>query len=115
MKLTDLDPRWLIADGRRVGFVFISPTQRPRADGTKQPVPWRQSCFVQPTKASEQEELFDAMFGWAHLVQGCNQQCGWTIEGGSENANFETISVTPSLDGSPGGLWHGYITNGEIK
>lgn len=26
MKLADLDPRWLVADGRRIGFIFRSPT-----------------------------------------------------------------------------------------
>lgn len=49
-----------------------------------------------------------------HGVQGCKQGTHWAIAGGIENAAFETLTVTPSLDGSPGGNWHGFITNGEI-
>lgn len=117
MRLTDLDPRWLLKDGRRVGFVFISPTQdRPaRHDGSKSP-PWRQSCFPQPTPHDVQRAIFEEMFADDDFtIQGCNPACGWKIEGGIENATFETMTVTPSLDGSAGGLWHGFITNGEIR
>ena len=53
----------------------------------------------------------DGDFMWA---QYCNQASGWTVAGGIENATFDTMTVTPSLDGSAGGLWHGFITNGEI-
>lgn len=48
------------------------------------------------------------------MVQPCNPAGRWTIVGGVENASFETMTVKPSLDGSKGGLWHGFITNGEI-
>lgn len=66
MKLTDLDPQWIVRDGKRIGFTFKSPTKPEN----------RQSCF--------------------------------------DAATFETMTVTPSLDGSAGGLWHGFITNGVI-
>ena len=55
----------------------------------------------------------DREFG-RHDVQGCKQEARWTIAGGIANASFETMTVTPSLDGSPGGNWHGFITNGDI-
>jgi hypothetical protein len=29
--------------------------------------------------------------------------------------HFETLSVTPSIDASATGHWHGWITDGEIK
>lgn len=116
MKLADLDPRWLMLDGRRIGFCFVSPTQPLRPDGTANPTRYRQTCFAAPTPRRVQRELFEAMFGDDDFtVQGCNPQCGWTIAGGIEAADFATMTVTPSLDGSPGGLWHGYITNGEVK
>src|SRR5947209_4318799 len=47
-------------------------------------------------------------------MQGCTYGCNWQIAGGIESAEFATMTVTPSLDGSKGGLWHGFITNGEI-
>lgn len=111
MKLTDLDPRWLVSDGKRVGFIFKSPSD-PR---------WYQSCVISPTTRGRQHDLFDAAladqfgeFGWTK-VQGCKPECSWTVLGGIDNATFETMTVTPSLDGSPGGLWHGFITNGVAQ
>ncbi len=109
MKLTELDPRWLMSDGMRAGFIFKSPTD-PR---------WYQSCMIYQTPRGRQHDMFDdalpefTEFGWTK-VQGCNPEQSWTILGGIENATFETMTVTPSLDGSPGGLWHGFITNGEM-
>lgn len=116
MKLNDLNPRWVEKDGKRIGFTFISPVQKLRADGTKNPKPYIQSCFEPPTPSHKEQRLaFDAMFGEdAFLVQGCNPQHNWTIVGGIKDATFETMTVTPSLDGSAGGNWHGNITNGEI-
>jgi hypothetical protein len=100
MKLTDLDPKWLCVNGHRIGFTFVSPTN-PK---------WRQSCFaVSGISIDEQLDLFGD-----YNTQGCNSECAWTIEGGINNADFDSITVTPSLDGSAGGLWHGLITNGEI-
>lgn len=104
MRLLDLDPQWLLKDGKRVGFTFISPTN-PK---------WRQSCFTNPPKHSEQDELFEAAHGEDYAVQGCNPAAHWAIAGGIDAATFETMTVTPSLDGSQGGLWHGFITNGAI-
>lgn len=112
MRLIELDPRWLIQDGRRVGFVFRCPTRCKC---------W-QSCFVESPPRREQWALFRSTFGedpdFEEMpkpdVQGCASGTRWQIAGGIENADFETLSVTPSIDGSPGGNWHGFITNGEI-
>lgn len=115
MKLTDLDPRWLIVNGTRVGFVFLSPTVKVRTAVDHPGTIWRQSCFVANTPRRAQADLFEAMFGEDdYSVQFCDPTCAWKVKGGIENASFETMTVTPSLDGSKGGLWHGFITNGEI-
>lgn len=103
MRLVDLNPNWVLKDGSRVGFTFLSPT------GKQGNTHWRQSCFAKPTPNDVQDDLLgDA------AVQRCNPAFGWTIAGGIENASFETMTVTPSIDGSAGGLWHGFITGGEI-
>jgi hypothetical protein len=47
-------------------------------------------------------------------VQPCNPDAHWQVAGGLEAADFATLTVTPSLDGSAAGNWHGFITNGEI-
>ncbi|RUU29780.1 hypothetical protein [Mesorhizobium sp. M6A.T.Ce.TU.016.01.1.1] len=108
MKLTDLDPRWIMKDGKRIGFIFRSPTQRDRHRQY-------QSCFETPPSHKEQFEMFNDLEQYgATIIQGCNPNARWTIAGGIDTATFETMTVTPSLDGSPGGLWHGFITNGQI-
>lgn len=118
MRLVDLDPRWLHNDaGARVGFYFISPAN-PR---------FRQSCFIAPTPHRDQFRTFWREAGVLdtdedsrdrhlarQMVQPCKPSAKWDIAGGIEHATFETISVTPSLDGSAAGLWHGCITNGAI-
>lgn len=107
MRLADLDPHWLVKDGARVGFMFKSP---------KLESGYFQSCFVVPMPKRDQFALFkEAMGDDDYLVQPCKPEFAWTIAGGIAAASFETITVTPSLDGSAGGLWHGFITNGEIR
>jgi len=107
VRLTELEPRWLVKDGRRVGFIFRCPTRRQC---------W-QSCFLASPPHREQWALFaealkgddeDREFG-RHDVQGSREGTHWSIEG-----EFENLTVRPSIDGSPGGNWHGFITNGEI-
>lgn len=106
MKLIDLDPRWITENGKRVGFTFISP--KGGHDGRRD---FRQSCFVSPPATRDQLRAFEALHGEDAIVQPCNPNAKWQIAGGIEAAHFATISVTPSLDGSAGGLWHGFITN----
>lgn len=123
MKLIDLDPRWLTKDGRRVGIIFISPKNagRIRHDGSVNPIPWRQTCFFEPLSFKEQCPIV-----WAAMADKADEdhefgmwqpcaQIAWQCAGGAENASFETLSISPSIDGSKGGFWHGFITNGEIR
>ena len=103
-RLTDLDPFWLVKDGRRVGFSFVCP-----ADSR-----WRQIVLAERVKTSEQWALTNAVR--PHSAEN-TQTAGvsWTIAGGIENASFDTMTVTPSVDGSAGGLWHGWIRDGEAR
>lgn len=34
---------------------------------------------------------------------------------GRTGDDFETLSITPSIDASAAKHWHGFITNGEIR
>lgn len=120
MRLVDLDPKWLTHEGRRVGFVFRSPTNRQ----------WWQTCFAEAgfrafscdaCKEKDQWHCEHGQFGLCEAagvdpswIQPCNTACAWKVSGGIESADFETLTVSPSLDGSAGGLWHGFIQNGEI-
>lgn len=102
MRLIDLDPKWLTLKGERVAFSFRCPTD-PR---------WRQLCKAVVASTREQ---WDWLGEDRKITQTAKPSFPWTIEGGIENATFETMTVTPSIDGSAGGLWHGFITNGEIR
>lgn len=96
MRLVDLDPRWYEnMAGMRLGITFACPHcassgQRlaiaVHLDGTD----------MDPDPVNPQQ--------WAageHV---------WAVAGGD---GFENLSLTPSVDASPG-HWHGFITNGEI-
>lgn len=105
MKLIELEPKWLLRDGKRVGFLFRNPVR----------AKWWTSCFFDPTPTDEQERLIEGLLGSDPLCQNCNPGCGWkVVDGTPEAADFASISIAPSLDGGTG-FWHGHITNGEIK
>lgn len=104
MRLLDLDPRWLVKDDARIGFVFRNPVRGQ----------WWVSCFFAPTPSDTQEALIEAALGPDANYQACNPAAGWQVVSGSiAEQSFETISVTPSLDGGPH-FWHGHITAGAI-
>lgn len=57
----------------------------------------------------EQWELFEKSFGedWNTLVVPCRDEFCWTITG-----DFSNMTVSPSIDASNSGHWHGSIING---
>lgn len=105
MRLLDLDPRWLLKDGKRVGFVFQNPVRGHKG--------WWASCFFEPTPSEVQDDLISAQVGEDAIWQSCNPASGWSCSPPADQADFATLSITPSLDGGPN-LWHGHITNGQI-
>ena len=109
MRLTDLDPRWLIRDGVRVGFVFRCPVRGHKGH-------WL-SCFFAPTPEGDQEALICAELGEDAMCAQCNEAHGWRTEpsGQQATAEFASLSIHPSINGGelPYG-WHGHITGGAI-
>lgn len=71
------------------------------------------TCKNIAMRSQDQFDLFEKAFGedWNQNVVPMNEGCAWAING----QDFATISVTPSIDASASGHWHGYITNGEIR
>lgn len=94
MRLTDLQPRWYVLHkgGQRVGFTFDCPHCLRRRIGVAVHNDGHRVI-------TEQEE-------GAHPPGYV-----WQITSGSD---FHNISLTPSVDGSSFGCWHGHITDGEI-
>lgn len=97
MRLIDLEPRWYSAKGdhQRHGITFDCPCCNgstrlaiaTHVDGTNfDPEPDNPQCFEAGEKV-------------------------WNVVGGS---TFEDMSLTPSIDASKHGHWHGHVTNGAI-
>jgi uncharacterized protein DUF6527 len=110
MKLTELSPRWFTIPGRigPVGFTFLCPHCRnvrlavafhPALDGGD-PVSLSPSNLWPHMRPKDTGENISIVPPGIH----------WNRTGDT----FETINLTPSLDASNSGHWHGFITNGEI-
>jgi hypothetical protein len=98
MRLVDLEPEWL----NQNIFVFKCPHCLKV---------WL-SCKNVAIDRTAQCELFAARFGGDWTVVPCKPEYAWKFE---SHFPFETISVTPSLNASAAGHWHGHITAGDIK
>jgi hypothetical protein len=107
VKLTELRPRWIHPNL----FVFACPHCFHQAP----------SMFLGCKNAvmghAEQFELFKKHFGedWNQMVVPLNPGFAWSIQGVCTPEGFANLSVTPSIDASNSGHWHGFITNGEIR
>ena len=105
MRIVDLEPRWL----SETVFVFRCPC----CLGTERAL-WL-SCKSASMEGGAQRDLFrDAGLepsGKGAVVVGTVDDCAWSVS----SKDFATMSVTPSIDASRAGHWHGFITAGEIR
>lgn len=117
MRLTELQPRWIEKDGKRVAFMFRNPTgpdHRGRTD-------WL-TCFCVPIESVFPDrwvllDQLEADLEAADLKPSDSGHIVLVLEGVAwkwEGDSFENLTVTPSIDASASGNWHGFITNGEI-
>lgn len=101
MKLTELNPRWVgihnwCSDSIfHIGITFDSPLRNGKRLA---------ALFTPPI---DPDGLM-AKYGWGLPFQ---DQKHWQRSGDM----FETLTLTPSLDFSGAGEWHGFITAGEIQ
>jgi hypothetical protein len=91
MRLIDLNPRWFVdaalSDSRSgMGITFECPHCRTTR---------LHAAFENPIDGGPKGE---------HSVHH------WARQG----ETFETLTLTPSIDVSASGHWHGFITNGEV-
>lgn len=96
MRLLDLQPRWIY---KNKIFTFLCPHCRRI---------WL-TCKRVPMDHQQQWDIFEREAPEAVTV-GCKPETAWKFEG----LDFATMTVTPSLDASASGHWHGSITNGQI-
>jgi hypothetical protein len=98
VKLIDLEPAWLSPDV----FIFRSPAGHGDLI-TRKKVPM-------PIK--EQYELIykqNPQYKGKAVVM-TRAEMAWRFNGN----DFATMTVTPSIDASASGNWHGFIRNGKI-
>jgi hypothetical protein len=102
MKLIDLSPKWQsFEDHHRVALSFICPC----CIGTER------ETHLMVAFHHHGHEIEDDAFIRAHGPGGQTNHI-WTIEG---DEDFNTLTLTPSIDASKSGHWHGFITNGEVR
>jgi hypothetical protein len=109
MKLTDLDPRWFDAfywDGDqrlhgRAGFTMLCPHCQKE----------RLAVTMRKLKMGDQMRALSE----AHPGNGGEIVPGGYVWQGDINGDFSTLTITPSVDASNSGHWHGFITNGEAQ
>jgi len=98
VRLVDLDPQWITPDL----FIFRNPTG---GDA------WL-SCKRVPMTFNEQcEKLWERPEFKGRIIVTTVAHMAWQFEGN----DFSNLTVTPSIDASASGNWHGFITNGEIR
>jgi hypothetical protein len=109
MKLTELEPRWINWNV----FVFLCPHCREIL----------LSCKNISLSRFEQRVMFERELGddWDKKVVPMDPDFKWQIHGPGPIVNgyqvgvdFDRLTVTPSIDASASGHWHGFITRGEI-
>jgi hypothetical protein len=107
MRLSALSPRW-VNDAKTV-FVFRCPHCEATTPGEGVWI----SCKSVPMGIRQQFELFTAAGveeeGSRRGVVPMREDTSWSITGD----DFETMSVSPSIDASASGHWHGCISVGE--
>lgn len=115
MRLVDLNPRWFAQDGRSgQGIVFDCPhcpgSKTTLAVAFKNPF---DGGLPIPLHTEELYRLIDPAYwlGDARHMEVVPPGVHWTRDGDT----FGTLSITPSVDASASGHWHGYITNGEVR
>ncbi len=104
MKLTDLDPRWYTGAGD--GIIGIS-FECPHCRVTRLAVPTHHTAA-----AIMKLELTDHHVVDAHVWQMTGDAVAFD---GDEHKGFENVTLTPSVDASKFGHWHGYVTRGEVR
>ena len=98
MKLIDLEPAWLTSDM----FVFKSPSGKGDLLTCKR---------IPMTRREQYNAVYfnDSVLIGKPVVMTVPEMA-WKFDGD----DFAIMTVTPSIDASASGNWHGFITNGEI-
>lgn len=99
MKLTDLQPRWYVLEkgGPAIGLTFLCPHCRETRIGV---------AFHHHGAATMENQYILAHHG------ADDAEHIWDLTGQDD---FASLTLSPSIDASKSGHWHGYIVSGEIR
>ena len=102
MNLSELSPQWITRDGQKVGFVFLCPCCKDT----------KIFCTVVGLTISEQCKLLAEQIphNRGDIIPS-KQNNPWQWNG----ADFDKITIMPSIDASAAKHWHGFITDGIVK
>lgn len=112
MKLIELEPRWCSdshpeSADKKQGVTFLCPHCRARRLGVFFDTPICSSSPVDIVAFHKERLRVDAHpFDDIHV--------GGVLWHRVSGETFDTLTLTPSIDASAFGCWHGHITNGEI-
>jgi hypothetical protein len=115
MRLVDLNPWWFGAlgiDTGKDGMTFLCPCAKCLANPDTQVRLAVQ--FANPVGAEPKPAMtFKEKRRHVHDLRTFDVPPGflWTRLG----ETFEAITITPSVDASKAGHWHGFITAGEVR
>jgi Family of unknown function (DUF6527) len=123
VRLADLDPRWVVDadiviggvsrhyEGRTgMGITFACPHCVAQLSPEVQ-------ALVAITEAELPREAAITFLGvwFANPIDGGPATDDAEYRWHREGATFDTLTLSPSIDASKSGHWHGFITNGEIR
>lgn len=114
MKLTELEPHWVVdkGGGPHLGLTFACPHCVRSAPGVDVerggPIQFLGVAFDHRGHEAMDDAIIRSPFpnpasGFAAHI--------WNSDGADD---FTTLTLTPSVDASASGHWHGFITNGEV-
>lgn len=107
MKLTDLEPHWVgLMPGHAIGITFLCPHCRQCRIG----VPFDEPIGGEKLESIIGRDLTVHLHSQKKFLADLMNKKHWHREG----ETFETLTLSPSIDTSEHGHWHGHINNGEI-
>lgn len=121
MRLSLLSPKWLqLDDGHRLGITFICPDcQGCYLTVMAAPTPiFNRPMRGRPSQLDDkyvsQMMLLSTVLPANDLssVVPANPHFGWTFTPDIQEATFENLTISPSIDMSGAGCWHGHVING---
>lgn len=112
MRLTDLKPKWWAAPGRvGQGVLFLCPHCKEAwlCAPFRNPIDGGQPWELRPSPKSLWEVIYPVYLKPGTLMVPPGHL--WLREGD----DFDTLTLSPSVDASRAGCWHGFVRNGEVR